>query len=300
MHRALVFCINKNMKSSGLCILLVALIFRILSNPCANMIQKKLSENHSAILINLYSYVFLSLFCIFPAHWFNWSQYGVFYWGCVVLSGLLCTLSSVCLIKALEFGEMSILGPINSYKCVIGLIFGLIFLKEIPDISGLFGMITIILGSWLIFDTTKEGFSFALLKRKDIILRFLALFFSGTEAVVLKKIIILSSPLESFILWCFSGCIFSFVFMILLKRKFCKIPVRDMYGCLGIAVCLGIMQLSTNYVFQKMNVGFGLALFQLSSIVAVILGYKMFGEKQLVKKILGTVIMIVGSCLIIL
>ena len=49
-----------------------------------------------------------------------------------------------------------------------------------------------------------------------------------------------------------------------------------------------------------MNVGFALALFQLSSIVAVIFGYKMFGEKQLIKKIFGTIIMIFGSCLILL
>ena len=288
------------MAVSGFLILLVAVLLRILSNPCANLLQKQLSERNSAILINLYSYIFLSLFCVVPALNFNWLQYGIDYWLYVVLSGILCTLSSVCLIKALEYGEMSILGPINSYKCVIGLIFGLIFLKEIPDVAGLFGMITIILGSWIIFDTTQEGFSFALFKRKDIILRFLALLFSGTEAVVLKKIIIMSSPLESFILWCFTGCIFSYVLMYVLKRRFYKLSKADVYSCFGVALCLGIMQLSTNYVFQKINVGFALALFQLSSIVAVIFGYRMFGEKQLVKKITGSVIMIIGSCLILL
>jgi len=288
------------MKGSSLFILVLFLFLRIISNPCANAIQKKLSVENSAILINLHSYLFLSLFCIYPAFCFNWGQYGISYWLYAILSGLLCTLSSVCLIKALEIGEMSILGPINSYKCVIGLIFAWIFLKEVPNIAGILGMITIIIGSWLIFETTKEGFSFSLFKRKDIILRFLALFFSGTEAVVLKKIIIMSSPMESFILWCFLGCIFSFILMYLLGRKFHKLSKNDEIGCLGIALSLGVMQLSTNVVFGGMNVGYALALFQLSSIVAVIFGYKMFGEKQFIKKIFAAIIMIIGSCLILL
>ena len=70
--------------------------------------------------------------------------------------------------------------------------------------------------------------------------------------------------------------------------------------CSGIALCLGVMQYSTNIVFEKLNVGLSLALFQLSGIVAVILGYKFFNEGQLLKKIIGSIIMIAGSCLILM
>ena len=42
-----------------------ALAARILSNPAANMLQKKLSETNSAILINLYSYLFYGYFMDF-------------------------------------------------------------------------------------------------------------------------------------------------------------------------------------------------------------------------------------------
>ena len=67
-----------------------------------------------------------------------------------------------------------------------------------------------------------------------------------------------------------------------------------------IAVCLGLMQFSTNVVFKHLDVGLSLALFQLSSIVAIIFGYKVFKESQIVKKLIGAVIMIAGSCLILL
>lgn len=67
-----------------------------------------------------------------------------------------------------------------------------------------------------------------------------------------------------------------------------------------VAFCFGIMQLSTNFVFLKLNVGLSLALFQLSTIVSVLFGYKFFHEDNLLKKIIGSVIMIGGSCLILL
>lgn len=187
---------------------ILALFVRIISNPLANAVQKWLTKKYSAVLINLVSFGFLSLFCVYPAILNDWSAYGGNYWWYVGIAGILCTLGSVCLIKALQIGEMSVLGPINSYKCLVGLVFGYMILGEIPSATAIIGVLFIIYGSWYIFDTVDKGFSFKLLLRKDVILRFCALLFTGCEAVVLKKIILMSSAMESFILWCFSGCVF--------------------------------------------------------------------------------------------
>ena len=281
---------------------LCALGFRIFSNPIANMLQKALSERHSAVLINLYSYGLLSLACIINVCMadYNWVSYGFNFWSYVILAGFLCTLGTVCLIKALQCGELSVLGPINSYKCLVGLLFGFMILGEVPSIKAILGVLLIICGSWFIFDTVKEGFSFKLFKRKDIILRFCALFLTGAEAAVLKKIILISSPEECFILWCFSGFVFSLILVLLLKKKFQPLFKKDLLAVFVIAVCLGLMQFSTNIVFEKLNVGLSLALFQLSSIVAIVFGYKVFKESHIIKKLIGAVIMIVGSCLILL
>ena len=281
---------------------LCALGFRIFSNPIANMLQKALSERHSAVLINLYSYGLLSLACVVNVCMadYNWNSYGFSFWNYVLLAGFLCTLGTVCLIKALQCGELSVLGPINSYKCLVGLLFGFVILGEIPNIKAILGVFLIICGSWFIFDTVKEGFSLKLFKRKDIILRFCALFLTGAEAAVLKKIILISSPAECFILWCFSGFAFSLILVLLLKKKLQPLFKKDLLSIFVIAVCLGLMQFSTNIVFEKLNVGLSLALFQLSSIVAIIFGYKVFKESYIVKKLIGAIIMIAGSCLILL
>ena len=279
-----------------------ALIFRIFSNPIANMLQKSLSERHSAVLINLYSYGLLSLVCAGSLCFadYNLISYGLDFWGYVLVAGFLCTLGTVCLIKALQCGELSVLGPINSYKCLVGLLFGFVILGEVPNAISILGVLLIICGSWFIFDTVQEGFSFKLFKRKDIILRFCALFLTGAEAAVLKKIILMSSPEESFILWCFSGFVFSALLMILFKKKIQSFFKKYLFAILIIAICLGLMQYSTNLVFKRLDVGLSLALFQLSSIVAIVFGYKVFKESNIVKKLIGAIIMIVGSCLILL
>jgi drug/metabolite transporter (DMT)-like permease len=279
---------------------LLALVVRIFSNPAANVFQKKLSDKYSAILINLYSYAFLTLFCASPILTNNWGQYDAGYWLYVGLAGMLCTLGSVCLIKALQYGEMSVLGPINSYKCLVGLVVGFVVLGEVPSVFGLLGVILILFGSWFIFDTMPEGFSFKLLLRKDIILRFCALFFTGCEAVVLKKIILMSSACECFMLWCLSGLVFTLILAALFRVKIEMLPKKDLSQTFLIALCLGLMQYSTNIVFKHLNVGLSLALFQLSSVIAVLAGYYMFREGSLVKKLTGTFVMIFGSCLILL
>ncbi|MOA02944.1 hypothetical protein D3C78_1224210 [compost metagenome] len=49
-----------------------------------------------------------------------------------------------------------------------------------------------------------------------------------------------------------------------------------------------------------MSVGYALSLFQLSTIVSIGFGYKFFQEKNIGKKVIGSLIMIIGSVLIIL
>ncbi len=281
-------------------LLIIFLIVRILSNPIANVFQKKLSVDNSSLTINFYTYFLLSLFCLpFVNLLFNQS-YSLYFWLIALFAGFLCTLGTLFLIKAINIGELSVIGPINSYKCVIGLIASIFMLKEMPSLLGIFGMGLIIWGSKFIFASSQEGFSINLFKRKDIQYRLLALLLTGIEAALLKKIIILSSVQVCFILWCFMGAFWSLILILTCKKRFTLAKNHNLYFVFYAALCLGLMQYSTNFVFEKMNVGYALALFQLSSLVTVFLGYEIFKEKNLKEKLIGTVIMIIGSCFIIL
>src|SRR5699024_6756878 len=100
----------------------VALISRILSNPIANFYQQKLTVMESSLTVNFWSYFFMAVLCLpFIKNNQILGYSGDFYLY-VILAGLLCFLGTICLIKALSIGELSVLGPINSYKSIIGLI----------------------------------------------------------------------------------------------------------------------------------------------------------------------------------
>jgi drug/metabolite transporter (DMT)-like permease len=264
------------------------------------MFEKKVSMSGSSLYTSFYSYFFMSLCCIPFAFSYNWASLPLAFWKYSIFAGLLCASGRACMVKALQIGELSILGPINSYKSVVGLIIGIFILEEFPSIWGLFGMALIIYGSWFVFDTQKEGFSLKLLKRKDIILRFAALFFTGIEAVLLKKVILLSSVTISYMMWAWTGAFFTLLIIFFSKKEFTPIKKFQIHQYFIICICLALMQLSTNYVFNHMKVGYALALFQLSTIVNLVFGVKFFKEQDFTKKLVGTLIMTIGSIFIIL
>ena len=208
------------------------------------------------------------------------------------------------LVLALRWGDLSVLGPINSYKSIVGLIIGIILLGEWPSLAGISGMAFIIGGSYFVFDTTDEGFTWSLFRNKEIQYRILALVLTAVEAVFLKKVILLSDTPTSLVIWSCSGMLFAFASLLTMR-----IPLlsdlrqntrTDMVRYALLVVSIGTMTFTTNFTFKYMNVGYALALFQLSTLVSIAFGYKLFHERDITKKVIGSVIMIAGSVIIIL
>lgn len=285
--------------------LLTAIILRILANPVANVFQKKLTgRRHNALMVNFLTFFLLAIVCAIPALRYDWAQYSKEFWAYCALGGLCGGVGNAFLVKALHRGELSVLGPINSYKSVIALIIGIFALKEIPNFWGLAGMALIIFGSYFVLDTTPEKFSPALFKNREIRYRMFALAFSAVESIFIKKIIICSDASVAFIVWCFGGAIFAFLilpfFKVDIKAEAAKIKKRDAALFLCLIACIGVMQYTTNYVFAHMDVGYALALFQLSITASIFLGYKIFNETGILKKFAGAAVMIAGSAMIIL
>ncbi|MGB8194966.1 MAG: EamA family transporter [Chitinophagaceae bacterium] len=283
----------------------ISVFLRIVSNPLANVFQKQLTNNgQHPLLVNFLTYLILSIACLFAAWNVPWAQLPAEFWFYSILGGIAGGLGNGFLVRALQGGDLSVLGPINSYKSVVGVVFGIFLLGEIPGIWGLAGIALIIYGSYFVLDTTEDRFSWALLKRKEIQFRLYAMVLTAIEAVFVKKVILASSVLISFISWCWFGALFALVFLLINRIGFkglqTKATVNIYLKYLYVVICIGIMQITTNYAFQHMPVGYALSLFQLSTIVSVLLGHKIFREKDIQKKLIGSVIMIAGSVVIIL
>jgi drug/metabolite transporter (DMT)-like permease len=60
----------------------------------------------------------------------------------------------------------------------------------------------------------------------------------------------------------------------------------------------GLMQLCTIIVLGGLQVGYALALFQMSTLVSVFLGYRLFQERNILGRLTGSVVMIAGAVMI--
>lgn len=268
--------------------LITGVITRIVSNSYLNVFQKILTNNgeHSSI-INFYTYLGLVIigfiFCPHPEFYINILPV-------ILIMGLLGSLGNYFIIKALSCGELSILAPINSYKPVVALILGIFLLGEIPTISKILAIVLIIIGTFILIGTKFTP-------NKAYLYRFLALIFSGTEAIFIKKLILLTSIETTFLYWALAGLIFSFIIALKNPLKISRTSIKIQ---LALIVTVALMQYSTNYVFSKMNVAYGLALFQLSTLLSVFLGVNIFKEEGFTRKIIASVIMLLGAVIIIM
>lgn len=274
----------------------IAIFIRVAANSLSNVFQKKLAfEGENPVIVNFINYLLLSLLSVPLLFFVDYSAVNLTFLLYALAGGLTGAVCNCFMVMALEKGELSVLGPINSYKAVIGLIFGMFILHEIPNMYGIMGILLIISGSYFILESPKA------LMKKDIQYRIYALIFSAIEAVFIKKVIILSSITASFITSSFLGAIFSFIIMNIFSSSKLKLPVkRHSIMYVLTALCFGLMTFTTAYVFKYMNVGCALSLFQLSIIINVILGYKLFNEKNLIKKLFGSLIILIGSATILI
>ena len=111
----------------------------------------------------------------------------------------------------------------------------------------------------------------------------------------------------SFLGWCWFGALFSLAGAAVFRgRRSGKTPGafsvlrRNWFPLAALALCFGAMQFATNLVFDELPVGPALALFQLSAAVNLWFGWRFFRERDMKKKILGTIVTMIGAGLIIL
>jgi len=225
----------------------------------------------------------------------------------MIIAASLAVGSNALLVYALQSTGLSVLGPINAYKSVISLVLGVFLLGEIPAPLGLVGVLLIVAGSYFVVDRDSNqprANAFALFFReRGIQFRFAALALSATEAIFLKRALLLSSPLITFIFWSILGLPIAAAAIVLLVRARLRNDVMVLRNhwrtYVRLATTTGVMQLMSLLTFGKLQVGYSLALFQLSTLISVFLGYRYFQEGQIRKRLVGSLIMTAGAALIV-
>lgn len=276
----------------------------MLASPLVNLFQKKLTNREvSPELIVSASYLFFVLLSIpFFVYLHPFNLPGQF-WIYIILLGVFDIFGNMFLVKSLKTIDLSVFGPLNSYKPVFALLFSIFFLREIPSLMGVIGVLIIIAGSYFLGyqpGIKRSGLK-QLITNKGIIYRFLAIALTAIAAVFSKKTILLSSPLITLMYWSLIGLPFSIVIFFRTKPNL-KQELMHAGRHISLFIFLFLaflgLQLFTLLTFEKVYVGYSLALFQLSAIVSVFFGFHFFKERNLKYRLIGAMVMVFGAILI--
>ena len=280
------------------------ILLRVIASPLANVFQKRLTNREiSPELIVMSSYLFFAILAIPVLFFYQPFYFSTDFWVYILLLGLFDVIGNMYLVKSLRSIDLSLFGPLNSFKPVFALVIGGILLSEIPSVFGILGVVVIIAGTYVInYDPNRKVSDFDKMEfRRGLFFRFLAIALTSIAAVFSKKTIILSSPLITLAWWSIIGLPISIYFVAKqrdLRSQISELRIRPTNLIFLFASFL-VLQLSTLFTFERIFVGYSLAFFQLSSIISVLFGYYFFKERNIRNRLIGSLIMIIGALLII-
>jgi drug/metabolite transporter (DMT)-like permease len=231
---------------------------------------------------------------------------GLDFWANMLTAVVLAVAGYMFIWYALKSTDLSVLGPINAYKAVLGLLLAVVLIGEVPNLFGVIGVALIVAGSYFVIDRMPgQGRRSAFrqfTREPGVQLRFAALICSATESVFLKRSLLLSSPVTTFLVWTVLCFVIAATAAVLLRRDVVREVARlkgEWRTLLWLATTTALMQLTTIVTFGKLQVGYSLALFQLSTLVTVYFGHRYFQEGNIRRRLLGSVIMVLGAMLIV-
>ena len=278
----------------------------MLASVTGNVFQKKMSHRGlSPLYITLGGYLVLSLISLPLLSQVTFTNLQHNFWLNITLAALLDMAGTLLLVMSLSKTDLSVFGPLNAYKVVFSTILALLFLGEIPSLQGFTGIAIILAGSVLLFPPKTAGSNrlVSLLKNRGVQLRFFSIGLFSVGTLPLKNAVMTGGPLATTVFWCLIGLpLAALIYVIFSGQSLTKdwqqshSKLRDF---LWLGALIFAMQYCTMLLFEGLLIAYALALFQLSMVLQVFLGNRIFHEGHLYRRLAACGVMIIG-CLLVL
>jgi drug/metabolite transporter (DMT)-like permease len=296
--------------------IILATFGRISGSCMASVVQKRLylaGVSSTAIVSISMSLVAGIALCLSPPRFAIIADLPTAFWILMVASALLDTIGNVLLVRSVGAGELSVVGPLNSYKPLIATVLGVILFREVPSLWGVVGIVMILIGSWLLLQKSNAaGEAASKNARQAIVIRLGSIVLTSVASLFLKSAIERSDTWLAFQFWAVFSAAIAWIVLgvrgfpnttsrfIELKRTANVAKTSLVFEFLVLCVSLLVMQSLTVWLFAQMPVGYALALFQLASLVQVGLGKKLFSEQHSRQRLIAASVMTAGAMLVLL
>lgn len=287
---------------------LVYVFGRLIFSLASTVYQKKLAQHglHPFYIVAV-TYLVLGLLASPLLLLIQFGSLSEGFWINVWLASLFDVAGWMFLVLSLSKTDLSVFGPLNAYKVVASMLLAVVFLNEIPSTQGLLGVLLIIGGSFFLMpptatnQTNKIG---GLLRNKGVQARFLSIFLFSVGTVFLKQSVVAGGVLATMVFWSLIGLL-----LVILSNYFflpdslaeqTKTTKQHLWSIALVGVMVFAMQYFTLLLLANMLVAYALALFQLGMVLQVLIGYRLFNEKDIARKLLASLVMMAGSLLVLM
>ena len=286
---------------------------RLLASTASSILYKSLTGTRrgraeDAGAVTTASYLTMSLILACAAPFIDWhaAASGAF-WGNMLVAGFFEAFGMFISFLALQLTDLSVFGPLNAFKAPLSMVVAALFFAEVPNSFGVAGTLVILGGSYLLAPPGASWYGRdvrRLLSSRGALLRFLGLAVFSSTAPFIKQGVLVGGTVPSVcaLVWigaatCAGVGVWNPAWGLraalpLLMRR------RQLFALLGPTLLAA--QLSTNFTFGVMLVGYALALFQLGAVGQVMAGRVIFAEREFRRRLAATFLMIGGSLVIIL
>lgn len=284
------------------------LVGRLVSSVTANVFQKKLTQSSQSLhplTITFAAYLVLMVITLPLLFLIHFDSLTPHFWLNISLAALLDMAGTLFLVMSLSKTDLSVFGPLNAYKIVISMLFALLILGEIPSFQGFIGVAVIVIGSVLLFPPRAAGKSrlMTLLEDRGVQFRFLSLLLFSIGTLPLKSAVVSGGALSSTVFWCLIGLPLAGSLYWAFNRKNVlsdwQICQQKYPALLALGGLIFLMQFTTLLLFSELLIAYSLALFQLSMVLHVLLGHRLFDEKQLLRRLAACGVMIMGCVMVL-
>ena len=227
----------------------------------------------------------------------------------LLISGSINAVTTVLVIKALKYSDLSVVAPIATFTPLFLLITSPLITGEVPTTFGLFGVLLIVFGSYMLnIKKRKNGYLApfkVLLKEKGALLMLIVAFLWSITSNFDKIGVQNSSP----IFWAISVNVFVTLILfpvVLLRSHKLKLLFsgRKFFQKLKILISMGIvtaLMLACQMTAINMTlVIYVISIKRISAVISVLFGHFIFKEKNVKERLAGSVIMVIGVLLITL
>ncbi len=263
--------------------------------------------------MNEYLYLFLTGLFTIPVLFFIIVKFYTIpnidqtFWVNTGASTVLNVFAAICAYRAIKIAEVSLISPISAFNPIFTAIISLLTIHEVINPKGWLGIFLICLGAYFL-QRTKSTKNFLepikLFFSNQAIRLSLIAYFLWALTPIFQKVSILHTdpqvpPFASFV-----GMIGTTLIYTAPALKFSKnilgLTKKYLKLLILIAILSAIGQAVAFIAFSLTNLGFATAVFKLSMLFTVLLGWLFFKEHDIKERLLGSTVMLLGVLLLVM